>query len=175
MNRQRAHEDFQAVAEDLIARGITSPRRLGVMGGSQGGLFMGAMLTQRPDLINAAVIQVPLFDMLRFHTLLAGASWMGEYGNPDIAEQREWIAAYSPYQALSADADYPEVFIHTSTKDDRVHPGHARKAAAQLEALGHEVLFYENTDGGHAAGANLRETARRLALEYTYLTRRLMD
>jgi len=175
VNRQRAHEDFQAVAEDLIARGITSPRRLGVMGGSQGGLFMGAMLTQRPDLINAAVIQVPLFDMLRFHTLLAGASWMGEYGNPDIAEQREWIAAYSPYQALSAEADYPEVFIHTSTKDDRVHPGHARKAAAQLEALGHEVLFYENTDGGHAAGANLRETARRLALEYTYLTRRLMD
>jgi prolyl oligopeptidase len=174
-NRQRAHEDFQAVAEDLIARGITSPRRLGVMGGSQGGLFMGALLTQRPDLINAAIIQVPLFDMLRYHTLLAGASWMGEYGNPDIAEQREWIAAYSPYQALSADADYPEVFIHTSTKDDRVHPGHARKAAAQLEALGHEVLFYENTDGGHAAGANLRETARRLALEYTYLTRRLMD
>ena len=175
VNRQRAHEDFQAVAEDLIARGITSPRRLGVMGGSQGGLFMGAMLTQRPDLINAVVIQVPLFDMLRFHTLLAGASWMGEYGNPDIAEEREWIAAYSPYQALSAEADYPEVFIHTSTKDDRVHPGHARKAAAQLEALGHEVLFYENTDGGHAAGANLRETARRLALEYTYLTRRLMD
>ncbi|MBA4000450.1 prolyl oligopeptidase family serine peptidase [Brevundimonas sp.] len=175
VNRQRAHEDFQAVAEDLIARGVTSPRRLGVMGGSQGGLFMGALLTQRPDLINAAIIQVPLFDMLRFHTLLAGASWMGEYGNPDIAEQREWIAAYSPYQALSADADYPEVFIHTSTKDDRVHPGHARKAAAQLEALGHEVLFYENTDGGHAAGANLRETARRLALEYTYLTRRLMD
>ena len=175
VNRQRAHEDFQAVAEDLIARGITSPRRLGVMGGSQGGLFMGAMLTQRPDLINAVVIQVPLFDMLRFHTLLAGASWMGEYGNPDIAEEREWIAAYSPYQALSAEADYPEVFIHTSTKDDRVHPGHARKAAARLEELGHEVLFYENTDGGHAAGANLRETARRLALEYTYLTRRLMD
>ncbi len=174
-NRQRAHEDFQAIAEDLIARGITSPRRLGVMGGSQGGLFMGVMLTQRPDLINAAVIQVPLFDMLRYHTLLAGASWIGEYGNPDIPEEREWIAAYSPYQALSAEADYPEVFIHTSTKDDRVHPGHARKAAARLEALGHEVLFYENTDGGHAAGANLRETARRLALEYAYLTRRLMD
>ena len=174
-NRQRAHEDFQAIAEDLIARGITSPRRLGVMGGSQGGLFMGVMLTQRPDLINAAVIQVPLFDMLRYHTLLAGASWIGEYGDPDIAEEREWIAAYSPYQALSAEADYPEVFIHTSTKDDRVHPGHARKAAARLEEQRHPVLFYENTDGGHAAGANLRETARRLALEYTYLTRRLMD
>jgi len=174
-NRQRAHEDYQAVAEDLIRRNITSQPHLGIMGGSQGGLFMGAMLTQRPDLINAAVIQVPLFDMLRFHKLLAGASWIAEYGNPDVAEERAWIEAYSPYQRLSAEADYPEVFIHTSTKDDRVHPGHARKAAARLQELGHEVLFYENTDGGHAAGANLRETARRLALEYTYLSRRLMD
>jgi prolyl oligopeptidase len=174
-NRQRAHEDFQAVAMDLIARGITSPRRLGVMGGSQGGLFMGAILTQRPDLINAAVIQVPLFDMLRFHKLLAGASWIAEYGNPDVAEERAWIAAYSPYQNLRAGQPYPQVFIHTSTKDDRVHPGHARKAAARMQELGYDVLFYENTDGGHAAGANLRETARRLALEYTYLTRRLMD
>ncbi len=174
-NRQRAHEDFQAVAQDLITRGITSQPHLGIMGGSQGGLFMGAMLTQRPDLINAAVIQVPLFDMLRFHKLLAGASWIGEYGNPDIPEQRAWIEAYSPYQKLAAGQPYPEVFIHTSTKDDRVHPGHARKAAARLEALGYPVLFYENTDGGHAAGANLRETARRLALEYTYLSRRLMN
>ncbi len=174
-NRQRAHEDFQAVAADLIARNITSQPKLGIMGGSQGGLFMGAMLTQRPDLINAAVIQVPLFDMLRFHKLLAGASWMGEYGNPDVPEERAWIAEYSPYQRLAAGQPYPEVFIHTSTKDDRVHPGHARKAAARMEELGYPVLFYENTDGGHAAGANLRETARRLALEYTYLTRRLMD
>ncbi|MFN3838398.1 MAG: prolyl oligopeptidase family serine peptidase [Brevundimonas sp.] len=174
-NRQRAHEDFQAVALDLIARDITSQPKLGIMGGSQGGLFMGAMLTQRPDLINAAVIQVPLFDMLRFHKLLAGASWIGEYGDPDIPEQRAWIERYSPYQNLRAGQPYPEVFIHTSTKDDRVHPGHARKAAARLEELGYPVLFYENTDGGHAAGANLRETARRLALEYTYLSRRLMD
>ncbi|MFN3780533.1 MAG: prolyl oligopeptidase family serine peptidase [Brevundimonas aurantiaca] len=174
-NRQRAHEDFQAVALDLIARDITSQPKLGIMGGSQGGLFMGAMLTQRPDLINAAVIQVPLFDMLRFHKLLAGASWIGEYGDPDIPEQRAWIQAYSPYQNLRAGQPYPEVFIHTSTKDDRVHPGHARKAAARLEELGYPVLFYENTDGGHAAGANLQETARRLALEYTYLSRRLMD
>ncbi|MDP3801508.1 prolyl oligopeptidase family protein [Brevundimonas sp.] len=174
-NRQRAHEDYQAVALDLIARGVTSQPKLGIMGGSQGGLFMGAMLTQRPDLINAAVIQVPLFDMLRFHRLLAGASWMAEYGNPDIPEERAWIEAYSPYQRLEAGQPYPEVFIHTSTKDDRVHPGHARKAAARLEELGYPVLFYENTDGGHAAGANLRETARRIALEYTYLTRRLMD
>jgi len=174
-NRQRAHEDFQAVALDLIARDITSQPKLGIMGGSQGGLFMGAMLTQRPDLINAAVIQVPLFDMLRFHKLLAGASWIGEYGDPDVPEERAWIQAYSPYQNLRADQPYPEVFIHTSTKDDRVHPGHARKAAARLEELGYPVLFYENTDGGHGAAANLRETARRLALEYTYLSRRLMD
>jgi prolyl oligopeptidase len=174
-NRQRAHEDFQAVASDLIARNITSQPHLGIMGGSQGGLFMGAMLTQRPDLINAAVIQVPLFDMFRFHRLLAGASWRAEYGDPDIPEQRAWIGEYSPYQNLRAGQPYPEVFIHTSTKDDRVHPGHARKAAARLEELGYPVLFYENTDGGHAAGANLRETARRIALEYTYLTRRLMD
>jgi len=174
-NRQKAHEDFQAVAQDLITRGVTDQKHLGIMGGSQGGLFMGAMLTQRPDLINAAVIQVPLFDMLRFHTLLAGASWIGEYGDPRIPEQRAWIERYSPYQNLRAGQPYPEVFIHTSTKDDRVHPGHARKAAARMMELGYPVLFYENTDGGHAAGANLRETARRLALEYTYLSRRLMD
>jgi prolyl oligopeptidase len=174
-NRQRAHEDFQAVAQDLITRNITSQPHLGIMGGSQGGLFMGAMLTQRPDLINAAVIQVPLFDMLRFHKLLAGASWIAEYGNPDIPAERAWIEQYSPYQRLAAGQPYPEVFIHTSTKDDRVHPGHARKAAARLEELGYPVLFYENVDGGHGAAANLRETARRLALEYTYLSRRLMD
>ena len=174
-NRQRAHEDFQAVASDLIARGITSQPRLGITGSSQGGLFMGAMLTQRPDLINAAIIGVPLFDMLRYHRLLAGASWISEYGNPDIPEERAWIQAYSPYQNLRAGQPYPEVFIHTSTKDDRVHPGHARKAAARLEELGYPVLFYENTDGGHGAAANLRESARLLALEYTYLARRLMD
>ena len=174
-NRQRAHEDFQAVALDLTQRNITSQPKLGIMGGSQGGLFMGAMLTQRPDLINAAVIQVPLFDMLRFHKLLAGASWIAEYGNPDVPAERAWIEQYSPYQRLAAGQPYPEVFIHTSTKDDRVHPGHARKAAARLEELGYPVLFYENVDGGHGAAANLRETARRLALEYTYLSRRLMD
>jgi prolyl oligopeptidase len=174
-NRQRAHEDFVAVARDLIARGITSPRRLGIMGGSQGGLFMGVAMTQHPELFNAAVIQVPLFDMMRFHRLLAGASWMAEYGNPDIPEQRAWIAEYSPYQALKPGQRYPEPFIHTSTKDDRVHPGHARKAVAKLESLGYPVLFYENTDGGHSAAANLKETAKRVALEYTYLTRKLKD
>ena len=174
-NRQRAHEDFIAVAQDLIARGITSPRRLGIMGGSQGGLFVGVAMTQHPELFNAAVIQVPLFDMLRFHKLPPGASWIAEYGNPDIPEQRAWIEKYSPYQALKAGQKYPEAFIHTSTKDDRVHPGHARKAAARLEELGYPVLFYENTDGGHSAAANLREQAKRLALEYTYLTRKLKD
>jgi prolyl oligopeptidase len=174
-NRQRAHEDFVAVAQDLIARRVTSPRRLGIMGGSQGGLFVGVAMTQHPELFNAVVIQVPLFDMLRYHKLLAGASWMAEYGNPDIPEQRAWIEGYSPYQALRAGRNYPEPFIHTSTKDDRVHPGHARKAVARLEELGYRVLFYENTDGGHSAAANLRESAKRIALEYTYLTRKLKD
>jgi len=173
-NRQRAHEDFVAVAQDIIARKITSPRRLGIMGGSQGGLFMGVAMTQHPELFNAAVIQVPLFDMMRFHKLLAGASWIAEYGNPDIPEQRAWIMEYSPYQAIKPGQKYPEPFIHTSTKDDRVHPGHARKAAAKLESLGYPVLFYENTDGGHSAAANLRERARRLAMEFTYLSRKLM-
>jgi prolyl oligopeptidase len=174
-NRHRAHEDFIAVAEDLIAKRYTSPRRLGIMGGSQGGLFVGVAMTKRPELFGAVVIQVPLFDMMRYHKLLAGASWMGEYGNPDVPEERAWIAEYSPYQALAAGRQYPMPFILTSTKDDRVHPGHARKAAAQLEALGYPVLYYENTDGGHAAGANLLETARRVTLEYVYLMRQLMD
>jgi prolyl oligopeptidase len=174
-NRHKAHEDFIAVAEDLIAKRYTSPRRLGIMGGSQGGLFVGVAMTKRPELFNAVVIQVPLFDMMRYHRLLAGASWMGEYGNPDIPAERAWIAEYSPYQALAAGRQYPMPFILTSTKDDRVHPGHARKAAAQLEALGYPYLYYENTDGGHAAGANLLETARRVTLEYVYLMRQLMD
>lgn len=174
-NRDRAHEDFIAVAEDLVAKRFTSPRRLGIQGGSQGGLIMGVAMTRRPDLFNAVIIGVPLFDMLRYHKLLAGASWIGEYGNPDIPEERAWIARYSPYQALAAGREYPVPFIFTSTKDDRVHPGHARKAAAKLEALGYEYLYYENIDGGHSAAANLVESARRNALEYTYLTRRLMD
>lgn len=174
-NRDRAHEDFIAVAEDLIAKGFTSARRLGIQGGSQGGLFMGVAMTRRPELFGAVIIGVPLFDMLRYHLLLAGASWIGEYGNPDLPEQRAWIERYSPYQALAAGKPYPEPFIFTSTKDDRVHPGHARKAAARLEALGYPYLYYENIDGGHSAAANLVESARRNALEYTYLTRKLMD
>lgn len=174
-NRQKVYDDFFAVSEDLIARKITSPRRLGVMGGSNGGLLMGVALTQRPDLYNAIVIQVPLFDMLNYTRIGAGASWVGEYGDPAIAEERAWIAAYDPYSNLKAGKSYPKVFLETSTKDDRVHPAHARKAAARLKELGYSYLYYENIDGGHSAAANLDETATRLALEYTYLSQQLMD
>jgi prolyl oligopeptidase len=174
-NRQRAYDDFIAVAEDLIQRKITSPRRLGMMGGSNGGLLMGAMLTQRPDLFRAIVCQVPLLDMLRFHKLLAGASWMAEYGDPDIPEEAPFLRRISPYHNLRAGAAYPEPFFLTSTKDDRVHPGHARKMAAKMASMGLPFLYYENIDGGHAAAANLKERARRNALEFTYLFQKLVD
>jgi prolyl oligopeptidase len=173
--RQRAFDDFIAVAEDLIRRRITSPRRLGIMGGSNGGLLMGAMLTQRPELFRAVVIQVPLLDMLRYHKLLAGASWMAEYGDPDKPEEAEFLRRISPYHNLRPATQYPEPFFVTSTKDDRVHPGHARKMAARMAAMGLPFLYYENVDGGHSAAANLAERARRTALEFTYLTRKLMD
>jgi len=174
-NRQKVYDDFFAVSQDLITRKITSPRRLGIMGGSNGGLLMGVALTQRPELYNAIVVQVPLFDMIRYSQIGAGASWVGEYGDPAIPSERAVIAKYDPYSNLKAGQKYPEVFIETSTKDDRVHPAHARKAAAKLEELGYPVLYYENIDGGHAASANLAETARRQALEYVYLSRKLMD
>jgi prolyl oligopeptidase len=174
-NRQKVYDDFFAVSQDLIDRKITSPRRLGIMGGSNGGLLMGVALTQRPELYNAIVVQVPLFDMIRYTQIGAGASWVGEYGDPAIPSERAVIAKYDPYSNLRAGQKYPEVFIETSTKDDRVHPAHARKAAARLEALGYPVLYYENIDGGHAASANLAETARRQALEYIYLSKKLMD
>ena len=174
-NRQKVYDDFFAVSQDLITRKITSPRHLGIMGGSNGGLLMGVALTQKPELYNAIVVQVPLFDMIRYSQIGAGASWVGEYGDPAIPSERAVIAKYDPYSNLKAGQKYPEVFIETSTKDDRVHPAHARKAAARLMELGYPVLYYENVDGGHAASANLAETARRQALEYTYLTRKLMD
>ncbi len=174
-NRQKVYDDFFAVSQDLIDRKITSPRRLGVMGGSNGGLLMGVALTQRPDLYNAIVIQVPLFDMLNYTRMGAGASWVGEYGDPAIPEERAWIAAYDPYSNLKAGQKYPKVFLETSTKDDRVHPAHARKAAGRLKELGYDYVYYENIDGGHSAAANLDETATRLALEYTYLSQQLMD
>ena len=173
--RQRIYDDFIAVAEDLIGKGITSPKHLGVEGGSNGGLLTGVMTTQRPDLINAAIIAVPLLDMQRFHTLLAGASWMGEYGDPDDEVEGAFLRRISPYHNLREDEDYPEVFLVTSTKDDRVHPGHARKFAKRMEDQGHDFLYYENIDGGHSAAANLKETANRLALQHVYLMQKLAD
>jgi prolyl oligopeptidase len=173
--RQIIYDDFIAVAQDLISRKITAPRRLGIEGGSNGGLLMGVMLTQRPELFNAAVVQVPLLDMLRYDKLLAGASWVDEYGSPSVPAERKWLEKMSPYQNLKKRDDLPVPFFVTSTKDDRVHPGHARKYAAKMESLGLPFLYYENTDGGHAASANLTERAKRQALEFTYLMQRLMD
>ena len=172
--RQIIYDDMIAVAEDLIARKITSPQHLGTMGGSNGGLLMGVMYTQRPDLWNAVVCQVPLLDMLRFHTLLAGASWVGEYGSPEIAEERAFLEKISPLHNVAPNRSYPSIFFVTSTKDDRVHPGHARKMAYVLEQYGHDFEYYENIDGGHSASANLKETAKRSALEYTFLSQQLM-
>ena len=173
--RQIIYDDFIAVAEQLIAKKITTPQHLGIMGGSNGGLLMGVMLTQRPDLWNAVVIQVPLLDMLRYHLLLAGASWVGEYGSPDVPEERAWLEKMSPYHNFHSDKDYPEPFFLTSTKDDRVHPAHARKMAKRFDDAGKPFLYYENTDGGHSAAANLQEVAKRKALEFTYLTGKLMS
>ena len=172
-NRQKAFDDFLAVAQDLIRRKLTSPRHLGIMGGSNGGLLVGAALTQRPDLFNAVVCQVPLLDMRRYHLLLAGASWMGEYGDPDDPQQWAAIAKYSPYHRVSADKQYPRVLFTTSTRDDRVHPAHARKMAALMASQGHEVLYWENTEGGHAGAANNEQTATMYALTYAFLLRQL--
>lgn len=173
--RQIVYDDFIAVAEDLIARGLSSKEKLGAMGGSNGGLLMGVMFTQRPDLFHAIVCQVPLLDMLRYHLLLAGASWMEEYGDPDNPQERAFLAKLSPYHNVDASKAYPEIYFETSTKDDRVHPGHARKMAHRLEALGKPFLYYENIDGGHSAAANQREAAHRTALEFTYLREKLME
>jgi prolyl oligopeptidase len=167
--RQNAFDDFIAVAQDLVRRNITSPRHLGIMGGSNGGLLVGAVLTQRPELFNAVVCQVPLLDMQRYHQLLAGASWMGEYGDPDNPAEWAYIAPYSPYQNVSADKRYPRVLFTTSTRDDRVHPGHARKMAARMRDQGHDVLYWENTEGGHAGAANNEQTATMWALTYAFL------
>ena len=174
-NRQRAYDDYFAVAEDLISTKVTSPRHLGAYGRSNGGLLMGVALTQRPDLWNAVVVESPLLDMIRYTQLPAGASWIGEYGDPAIPAERAWIQAYSPYQNLKAGVKYPLAYITTSTKDDRVHPGHARKFSARLADLGQPYMYYENTDGGHANGADPAANAKRWALHYTYLSRQLMD
>ncbi len=171
--RHLVGEDFASVAEDLVRRGITTVEQLGAQGGSNGGLLMGIMLTQYPELFGALVCSVPLLDMRRFHLLLAGASWVAEYGDPDSAEDWEFIAKYSPYQNISADRRYPPLLMTTSTRDDRVHPAHARKMTAALEAAGHHVLYYENIEGGHAGAADNAQTAFRSALIFEFLHRTL--
>ncbi|MCZ4093143.1 prolyl oligopeptidase family serine peptidase [Sinorhizobium psoraleae] len=174
-HRQRAYDDFQAVAQDLIARKITSTPHLGIMGSSNGGLLMGVQLTERPDLWNAVVIQVPLLDMVNFTHMSAGASWQGEYGNPEDPVEGAFLRSISPYHNVRAGVAYPEPFFETSTTDDRVGPVHARKMAALFEDMGLPFYYYENIEGGHAAAANLQERARRDALEFTYMSQKLMD
>ncbi|MFM8179896.1 MAG: prolyl oligopeptidase family serine peptidase, partial [Candidatus Kapaibacterium sp.] len=173
--RQNVYDDFHAVAEDLRARGITAKGKLGIMGGSNGGLLMGVAFTQRPDLYNAVVCQVPLLDMKRYTKLLAGASWEGEYGDPDKPEQWEYIRRYSPYHNLQTKpaVAYPEVLFTTSTRDDRVHPGHARKMAAKMLDMGFPVLSYENTEGGHGGASTNEQRATVDAMVYTYLWMKL--
>jgi len=174
-NKQRTWDDFIAVAEDLVKRGFTSPQHLGIQGGSQGGLLVGTAFTQRPDLFGAAIVQIPLFDMLRYHLIGRGASWIGEYGDPRIPEQRAWIDGYSPYQKIVAGVDYPEPFLWASTADDRTHPSHARKGAAKLKALGQPYYYFEDTTGGHSGGVDNDQRAKLQALQFIYLMRRLMD
>jgi prolyl oligopeptidase len=172
-NRHHAYEDFIAVAEHLISTQVTSTPHLGIQGGSNGGLLMGNMLTLRPDLFGAIVCQVPLLDMRRYHTLLAGASWMGEYGNPDDAEEWKFIQTFSPYHNVKKSVKYPATLFTTSTRDDRVHPGHARKMMALLEAQGQDVRYYENIEGGHGGAANNKQSAFMAALAYRFLWQQL--
>jgi prolyl oligopeptidase len=172
-NRNKAYEDFIAVGEDLIRRKVTSTPHLGIQGGSNGGLLMGNMLTMRPDLWGAVVCQVPLLDMRRYHTLLAGASWMEEYGNPDDPKEWAFLQGFSPYHQLKPGVKYPPTLFTTSTRDDRVHPGHARKMMASMSAMGQDVLYYENIEGGHGGAANNQQAAHMAALAYTFLWQRL--
>lgn len=173
-NRMRAYEDFAAVADHLVARGVTRPGKLGIQGGSNGGLLMGNMLTHYPQKFGAVVCQVPLLDMKRYHQLLAGASWMAEYGDPDDPEQWQFIRTFSPYHNVDPQADYPPVLFTTSTRDDRVHPGHARKMMAVMSAQEHDVHYYENIEGGHGGAADNAQLAHMQALGYRFLQRRLM-
>ncbi len=175
-NRQRAYDDFAAVAQDLIARKLTSPRRLGIFGGSNGGLLMGVEMTQHPELFRAVSIEVPLLDMLRIGQIARGASWQGEYGDPDKEpEIRAFWERVSPYHALRKDGGYPEPYIFTTTRDDRVGPQHARKFAARMEELGLPYYFYENTEGGHGTGADIKQSAHTAALRMVYFIQKLMD
>ncbi len=173
--RQLAFDDFAAVAKDMTARGLTSPRRLGIYGRSNGGVLTTVSMTQHPELWSAVVVESPLIDMLRYHKLSAGASWIGEYGDPDVPADAAFIAKYSGYQNLKPGVTYPEAYITTNTHDDRVHPGHARKFAARLEAMGVPYLYYEQTYGGHANDADPELNARRWARHYVYLAQKLMD
>lgn len=173
-HRQVIYDDFAAVAQDLIARKITSTPKLGIMGGSNGGLLMGVEMTEHPDLWGAIDIQVPLLDMLRFEKIDAGESWVGEYGSVSVPAERAFLASISPYQNLRKGVKYPEPLIWTTTKDDRVGPQHARKYAAKMAAMGDPYLFYEVIEGGHGSGANLKERAHTSAMEFTYFARKLM-
>ncbi|MDG1890901.1 MAG: prolyl oligopeptidase family serine peptidase [Verrucomicrobiota bacterium] len=172
-NRQRAYDDFIAIAESLIERNITSPRHLGIRGGSNGGLLMGNMMVQRPDLFKAIVCQVPLLDMKRYNKLLAGASWVGEYGNPDIPEEWSFLQKYSPYQLVKKGIRYPRTLFTTSTRDDRVHPGHARKMVAKMKEQGHDILYYENMEGGHGGASDNPQRAFVETLIHTFLWKEL--
>jgi len=174
-NRQRAYDDFIAVAEDLIHHKITCSNKLGIEGGSNGGLLMGAMLTQRPELFQAVVCSVPLLDMLRYPLLLAGASWVAEYGDPKEKDMAKYLKSYSPYHQVKPKISYPEVFFITSTKDDRVHPGHARRMAHKMMEQGHKIYYYENTEGGHGAASNNKQVAHKVALRNVYLYKMLMN
>ncbi len=173
-NRQRAFDDFIAVGEDLVKRKISNPKKMAISGGSNGGLLVGATFVERPDLFAAVICKVPLLDMLRYNKLLAGASWMAEYGDPADPKVRPTILNYSPYQNVKPGVKYPEVFFITSTMDDRVHPGHARKMVARMKAQGHPLLYFENTEGGHSAAANLLQRVKFSTLEYTFLQDRLL-
>jgi prolyl oligopeptidase len=171
--RQNAYDDLFAVAEDLVQRGITAKKRIAISGRSNGGLLASVAITERPDLFGAAVIGSPLVDMKRYSHMLAGASWMGEYGDPDKPADWAFISKYSPYQNVKPGVAYPTPFIYTSTRDDRVHPGHARKLAAKLESLNDPFYYYEAIEGGHAAGVEPKEDALRAALVTTYLNKQL--
>ncbi len=172
-NRQKVFDDFIAVGEDLITKKISSPRHLAISGGSNGGLLVGAVMVQRPDLFRAVVCAVPLLDMKRYNKLLAGASWVAEYGNPDDPKEWEFISKYSPYQNVKTGVKMPKVLFVTSTRDDRVHPGHARKMMARMMEQGHEVFYYENIEGGHAGSANNAQLAYRTGLQYAFLLKEL--
>lgn len=172
-SRHKAFEDFEAVANDVVQRGFTKPEYLAIHGASNGGLLTGAMLTRRPELFGAVVIGVPLLDMRRYHKLLAGASWMAEYGDPDNEKDWAYLREFSPYHRVEKGKIYPPVLVYTSTKDDRVHPGHARKMVAKLGEYGYRVEYYENLEGGHAGVTNNEQQAFLTALIYTYLWEKL--